>query len=148
MLMQFRSDTEYAIREGISVNPVLNAFQKTVNEYRIDKKYITDFLNSMELDLYNNYYEKDHYDDYVYGSAEVVGLMCLKVFCGNDNELFDKLVPSARALGSAFQKVNFLRDIKCDLAERGRIYLPGVSSMTLIDDENKRKLEIEIQKEF
>lgn len=148
MLMQFRKDTDYAIHEGISVNPVLNAFQKTVNEYGIDQKYITDFLNSMEMDLYNNYYEKNHYDNYVYGSAEVVGLMCLRVFCRNDDELFDKLVPSARALGSAFQKVNFLRDIKSDLAERGRIYLPGVSSMMRIDDENKLKLEVEIQKEF
>ncbi len=148
LLTDFRIETIKAIETGLSTNPVINAFQKTVNDYKIDLEYITKFLDSMEMDLSNNYYEKDHYNTYVYGSAEVVGLMCLKVFCDKNEKLFEELIYPARCLGSAFQKVNFLRDIKSDIEERGRIYLPGVEKLHHIDDANKMKLEDDIEKEF
>lgn len=148
LLERFRRDTFQAIEEGISLNPVLHAFQKVVNEYGIEHKYINAFLDSMEMDLSNSYYEKQGYDEYIYGSAEVVGLMCLKVFVEGDQQKFEELLEPARALGSAFQKVNFLRDIKSDIEERGRIYLPGVNSSEGIDEENKAKLEKEVEKEF
>ncbi len=148
LLDDFRRETFEAINRGISTNPVINSFQVAVNKYGIDLKYVQDFLNSMEMDLSNNYYEPKVYDDYIYGSAEVVGLMCLKVFCYGHPGLFEELLGSAKSLGSAFQKVNFLRDIKSDLAERGRIYLPGVNEKTNITDANKRKLEENIHAEF
>lgn len=148
LLERFRRDTFQAIEERISLNPVLHAFQKVVNDYGIEHKYITAFLDSMEMDLSNSYYEKKGYDDYIYGSAEVVGLMCLKVFVDGDQQQFEALLEPARALGSAFQKVNFLRDMKSDIEERGRIYLPGVNNSAGIDEQNKAKLEEEVEKEF
>ena len=148
LLNDFRNETLKAIDSGLSTNPVINSFQLTVNQYKIDKEYIIKFLDSMEMDLSNNYYEKDHYNKYVYGSAEVVGLICLKVFCDKNDNLFEELIYPARCLGSAFQKVNFLRDIKSDIEERGRIYLPGVDNLNSIDDENKKKLEHDIDLEF
>lgn len=148
LMQDFRRDTEEALKSGISTNPILQAFVQTVHQYKIDYHYIDAFLKSMEMDLSNSYYEKDEYNEYIYGSAEVVGLMCLKVFCGDDKELFEKLVAPARSLGSAFQKVNFLRDIKSDMEERERIYLPGINHANKIDDESKKNLEIEVEKEF
>jgi len=148
LLSRFREDTYRAVKDGVSMNPVLHAFQKVVNQYGIEEKYITAFLDSMEMDLENSYYEKDHYNEYIYGSAEVVGLMCLKVFVDGDQKKFEELLEPAKALGSAFQKVNFLRDIKSDIEERGRIYLPGVNASERIDDLNKVKLEKEIKAEF
>lgn len=148
LMENFRKDTEEALRIGISTNPVLQAFIHTVKEYNIDYHYIDAFLSSMEMDLTNSYYEPQQYKDYIYGSAEVVGLMCLQVFTGNDKKLFNALIEPARSLGSAFQKVNFLRDIKSDMEERERIYLPGVNQAIKIDDENKRNLEKEIELEF
>ena len=148
LLDEFRTETFNAIERGISTNPVINSFQLVVNKYKIDLKYVEDFLNSMEMDLSNSFYEHYSYDKYVYGSAEVVGLMCLKVFCYNRPGLFDELLGPARSLGSAFQKVNFLRDIKSDLNDRGRIYLPGVDQKIKITDENKIELERDIQAEF
>ncbi|NWF90362.1 MAG: phytoene/squalene synthase family protein [Ignavibacteriaceae bacterium] len=148
LLEEFRKETFKAIESGISTNPVINAFQLTVNKYRINHEYIDAFLNSMEWDLDNSYYERKHYDNYIYGSAEVVGLMCLKVFCNNDDKLFTELLQPAKSLGSAFQKVNFLRDIKSDIDERGRIYLPGVDRAVKINNENKKILEQDIDKEF
>lgn len=148
LLDDFRKETFDAVKRGISTNPVINAFQLAVNKYDIDLKYVEDFLNSMEMDLSNNFYEPDVYDDYIYGSAEVVGLMCLKVFCYGHTGLFEELLGPAKSLGSAFQKVNFLRDIKSDLAERGRIYLPGVKEKLKISNANKRKLEEDIKAEF
>lgn len=148
LMQDFRRDTEEALQSGISTNPILQAFVQTVHQYKIDYHYIDAFLKSMEMDLSNSYYEKDEYNEYIYGSAEVVGLMCLKVFCGDDKELFEKLVAPARSLGSAFQKVNFLRDIKSDMEERERIYLPGINHANKIDDESKKNLEMEVEKEF
>ena len=148
LLKKFEADTWEAIEKGISTNPILQAFQEIVNKYNIDLKLIKAFLKSMEMDLSNSSYERGVYDDYIYGSAEVVGLMCLKVFVNGNKEKYDELEYSARMLGAAFQKVNFLRDIESDIIERGRIYLPGVSELTFINNANKKELEKEIDKEF
>jgi 15-cis-phytoene synthase len=148
LLNNFRNETFAAIKAGISTNPVIHSFQKTVNAYNIDLIYIEQFLQSMEMDLHNNYYEKDKFDNYIYGSAEVVGLMCLAVFINGNKQAFDNLLIYAKALGAAFQKVNFLRDMKSDFSERGRIYLPGVSDKFNINDKHKRLLESEIESDF
>lgn len=148
LMNTFRKETEKALEVGISTNPVLQAFVHTVKKYNIDYHYTDTFLKSMEMDLTNSYYELQKYNEYIYGSAEVVGLMCLKIFAGDDNNLFNSLVAPARNLGSAFQKVNFLRDIKSDAEERKRIYLPGVNHAIKIDDFHKRELEKEIESEF
>lgn len=148
LLLKFRADTYDAINSGISTNPVIHTFQKIVYEYNIDIGLIDSFLDSMERDLTNSSYGRKDYDDYIYGSAEVVGLMCLKVFIKGNNDKFNDLKFSAKKLGSAFQKVNFLRDIKSDLEERNRIYLPDVYNNTNITDFIKQKLEIEIEEDF
>lgn len=148
LLADFRKDTFEAISSGISTNPILHSFQQVIREYNINLSYIEAFLDSMEMDLHHNFYEQKGYNDYIYGSAEVVGLMCLKVFVDGDQKRFDELLLPAKALGSAFQKVNFLRDIKSDIEERGRIYLPGINQYAKIDDVNKKILEAEIEEEF
>lgn len=148
LLKKFEADTWEAIETGISTNPVLQAFQETVNKYKIDHKLIKAFLNSMEMDLSNSSYNREHYDDYIYGSAEVVGLMCLKVFVNGNEKKYLELENPARQLGAAFQKVNFLRDIQSDINERGRIYLPGVHHHELIDNIKKSRLEEEVEQEF
>ena len=104
LLNRFREDTYRAIEEGISLNPILHAFQLTVHKYQIERKLIDAFLHSMEMDLSFTNYKQEHYEEYIYGSAEVVGLMCLRVFCDGDNATYDKLVPSARSLGPLFRK--------------------------------------------
>ncbi len=108
LLQRFRQDTYQAIEEGISLNPVLNAFQEVVNQYGIEQELIDAFLDSMEMDLHHSIYGEGLYEKYIYGSAEVVGLMCLRVFCEGDREMFDRLKSPARSLGAAFQKINFL----------------------------------------
>jgi phytoene/squalene synthetase len=148
LLEKFRADTYDAFKNGISVNPVIHAFQKTALLYNIDMIYIDAFLDSMAMDLDNSFYKRKSYDEYIFGSAEAVGLMCLKVFCEGSEERFKELLPSAKALGSAFQKVNFLRDIKSDIEERGRIYLPDTDKTDLINNANKKLLEFEIELEF
>lgn len=148
LIRQFRLDTFNAIKEKISTNPVLHAFQIVVNKYDIDHQLIDAFLYSMEMDLDKSSYQREIYDTYIYGSAEVVGLMCLKVFVNGDNLKYNELLYPAKMLGSAFQKVNFLRDIKSDIDERGRIYLPDVHASEGIDDTNKKRLENEVKEEF
>lgn len=148
LMEKLRTDTKEAIDLKISTNPILNAFAEVVNKYNIEWELIDAFLNSMEMDLTESSYDRLGYDEYVYGSAEVVGLMCLKVFVDGDQKKYDELAYSARMLGAAFQKVNFLRDIKSDLDERGRIYLPNVHHGFLINEKNKKALENEISKEF
>lgn len=147
LLDRFRNDTWQAIEEGVSLNPILHSFQRTVRRYGIERELIEAFLDSMEMDLYHDQYGRQLYEQYIYGSAEVVGLMCLRVFCENDRALYDSLREPARRLGAAFQKVNFLRDIKSDFDERGRIYFPGVdfNCFTL---EDKRAIEQEIEADF
>jgi len=148
LLNKFEDDTWDAIEKGISTNPVLQAFQETVRKYNIDHSLIKAFLKSMEMDLSNSSYDRNNYNDYIYGSAEVVGLMCLKVFVDGKEDKYNELEYSARMLGAAFQKVNFLRDIQSDINERGRIYLPGVHHHDFIDNANKSSLESEVENEF
>ena len=147
LLDKFRRDTFEAIESGISLNPVLHSFQNVVNKYNIEKELIDAFLDSMEMDLNLNAYEDNLYQKYIYGSAEVVGLMCLRVFVNGDDNMYKHLYASARSLGSAFQKINFLRDIKSDFDERGRVYFPGVDfrSFSLGD---KLQIESDIKKDF
>jgi 15-cis-phytoene synthase len=147
LLDKFRKDTFEAIEHKVSFNPVLQAFQIVVNEYKIDHHLIDAFLDSMEMDLHKEKYDASSYKQYIYGSAEVVGLMCLHVFLGDNKTLYNELVTPACALGSAFQKVNFLRDIKSDYVDRGRIYFPGVD-MTKFTEEDKKKIEADIKAEF
>lgn len=147
LLQRFREETYQAIEEGISLNPVLHAFQETVNRYGIELEHIEAFLQSMEMDLHHHTYEDHLYKTYIYGSAEVVGLMCLRVFCENDDAMYKKLEASACSLGSAFQKINFLRDMKSDFDDRGRVYFPGVDFLTFCQEE-KLAIEADIEQDF
>jgi 15-cis-phytoene synthase len=147
LLSRFKSDTYTAIEEGISLNPVLHSFQLMVNKYKIDHDLIESFLHSMEMDLYYADYNQEGYEAYIYGSAEVVGLMCLRVFCEGNLAEYDRLKADAKRLGSAFQKVNFLRDIKSDFQERGRTYFPDVD-FTNFTLEDKKLIENDIQADF
>lgn len=147
LLNEFKQATYDAISRGISVNPILHSFQLTVNTYGIDLGLVDSFLYSMELDLHKRKYDKAGYDEYIYGSAEVVGLMCLHIFCEGDSRLYDELKPYAGNLGAAFQKVNFLRDLKADTENLERSYFPGcdLSSFTTTD---KESIEADIQLDF
>ncbi|GAB3980900.1 phytoene/squalene synthase family protein [Spirosoma terrae] len=147
LLARFKHDTYQAIEEGISLNPVLQSFQLVVREYKIEQDLIESFLKSMEMDLYFQDYDDDGYNEYIYGSAEVVGLMCLRVFCEGNRSEFDRLCEPARKLGSAFQKVNFLRDLKSDFVDRGRTYFPGVDFKEFGCDV-KQLIEDDIQRDF
>lgn len=147
LLDEFRADTYKAIKNGISLNPVLHSFQKVVHQYQIEMELIDAFLDSMEMDLHFSTYEDSLYKKYIYGSAEVVGLMCLRVFCEGDDEKYQKLKAPACSLGSAFQKINFLRDMKSDFNERGRVYFPGVD-FTRFTREDKVMIEADIKKDF
>lgn len=126
LLADFKIQTFKAIADGISTNPILHSFQKVVNEYQVDQELVHAFFDSMQMDLHQTQYDARQYQEYIYGSAEVVGLMCLYVFCGGDKVLFNRLKPFARALGAAFQKINFLRDISADYQGLNRTYFPGV----------------------
>lgn len=147
LIAQFRKDTVEAIKRKISLNPVLHAFQLVVNQYHIEFHLIDAFLKSMEMDLDKTRYTDDSYKEYIYGSAEVVGLMCLRVFCEGNHQLYNTLLPKARSLGSAFQKINFLRDIKSDFEERGRTYFPGVD-FTKFTEADKQEIEKDIKVDF
>lgn len=147
LLDNFRRDTYEAIQDGISLNPILNNFQRVVNQYRIEKELIDTFLRSMEMDLYADKYNRHEYENYILGSAEVVGLMCLRVFTGGDEEFYQKLKPSAMRLGAAFQKINFLRDLRQDYHGLGRAYFPGFDIHSF-DDQTKHQIEKEIEADF
>lgn len=147
LLKKFEKDTYEAIQQGISTNPVLNAFQNVVHSYQIDLDLISTFLKSMEMDLQKVDYNDEKYQQYILGSAEVVGLMCLHVFTEGDKELFQNLKPYAMKLGAAFQKVNFLRDLKDDYHVLGRTYFPGVD-MTNFSTAAKKDIEKEIEEDF
>ncbi len=144
---EFRQETYRAIDRGISLNPILHAFQEVVRKWDIGRDLIDGFLDSMEMDLESNTFDRPTYERYIFGSAEVVGLMCLKVFVRGETEEYERLKSPAMKLGSAFQKVNFLRDIKSDYQERGRIYFPGVAYDNFTCDD-KEQIEAEIQAEF
>lgn len=147
LLRRFKEDTHRAIDERISLNPILHAFQLVVNTYNIPLKFVDAFLHSMEMDLTKIEYTLQAYREYIYGSAEVVGLMCLKVFCDGDESLYQSLEAPACRLGSAFQKVNFLRDMKSDFNERGRVYFPGVQ-YDRFGERDKQLIEADIQADF
>jgi 15-cis-phytoene synthase len=147
LLHRFKDDTHRAIDEGISLNPILNSFQATVHTYKIESELIDLFLKSMEFDLAEKSYDQARFEEYVLGSAEVVGLMCLRVFCNGDENRYLKLKPFAMKLGAAFQKVNFLRDLQADYLGMGRAYFPGVK-FDSFDDACKRKIEENIAIDF
>ena len=147
LLDRFKQETYRAIEEGISLNPILNSFQATVNKYKIDYALIEQFLKSMTMDLTCKSYDANAIEDYILGSAEVVGLMCLKVFCKADPVLYDKLTPHAMSLGAAFQKINFLRDMNVDYTVMGRTYFPGVE-LDHFNEESKRQIEAQIAADF
>lgn len=147
LLERFRTDTYRAIEEGISLNPVLHSFQWVVRRYSIERPLIDAFLHSMEMDLWLKHCDRQSYETYIYGSAEVVGLMCLRVFCEGDQVLYDLLKEPARRLGAAFQKINFLRDLRSDYVERGRTYFPNIDFEHFSEDE-KKQIETEIAADF
>ena len=147
LFQQFQQDLDYALREKISLNPVLHSFQETVHKYNIDRELIDTFMRSMEMDLLKTVHNEQSYQEYILGSAEVVGLMCLRVFTNGDDMEYNKLKPAAMKLGAAFQKVNFLRDLKQDYAHLGRTYFPGVD-FNQFDLQQKMDIEAEIESDF
>lgn len=147
MLKKLKKDTFLAISEGISTNPVLNSFQNVVNKYKIDIKLVELFLNSMKMDLKKVKYDKKTLKTYILGSAEVVGLMCLKVFVEGDDREYKNLEVYAKTLGSAFQKINFLRDVNEDYNNLGRIYFPNLD-LNNFTEKNKKKIENDLEDEF
>ena len=144
---EFKKATYDAIERGISLNPILHSFQMTVNQYGIDHALIDAFLYSMELDLGKHTYDRAGYETYIYGSAEVVGLMCLYIFCDGNQAQYDALKPAAKSLGSAFQKVNFLRDVKADFEGLDRMYFPDCDFANFTQAD-KLAIEQDIQKDF
>ena len=147
LLDRFKKETFDAIENKISLNPILHSFQMTVNKYGIDHELINAFFHSMELDLSRASYDVNGYNEYIYGSAEVVGLMCLYVFCEGDIATYQKLKPYAQSLGAAFQKVNFLRDVKADYKQLNRTYFPGVD-LSNFNRNIKEEIEADIAKDF
>jgi 15-cis-phytoene synthase len=147
LLEEFRQETYKAIERGISLNPILNSFQEVVKRYGIERDLIDRFLESMEMDLSRQTHSADSYKTYILGSAEVVGLMCLKVFTNGDQALYARLKPAAMKLGSAFQKINFLRDIQDDYEVLGRTYFPDVN-MAHLSKEDKMAIESDIEVDF
>lgn len=147
LLERFRKETFLAIEEKISLNPILNSFQETVNRYEIDHALIDQFLKSMEMDLVQQTHSQQSFENYVLGSAEVVGLMCLKIFCNKDMVQYQTLTPYAMRLGAAFQKINFLRDLNADYIGLGRTYFPGLS-LDPFDERAKKEIEAQIAEDF
>jgi phytoene/squalene synthetase len=147
LLEDFERETIQAMKRGLSTNPIIHAYQMTSNAYKIDDALLSAFFKSMKMDLYQIEYDAENYNEYIYGSAEVVGLMCLRIFSEGNDELFQSLKSGAKALGAAFQKVNFLRDIQADFEERGRSYFPGVDFVNF-NKEQKVLIEEDIQIDF
>ncbi|MDQ3141556.1 MAG: phytoene/squalene synthase family protein [Bacteroidota bacterium] len=147
LLLDFRKQTFEAIDLKISTNPIIQSFQEIVNRYNMDLNLIHSFLDSMSMDLYLREYDNEQFIKYIYGSAEVIGLMCLCIFVERDKETYLKLSPYARALGAAYQKVNFLRDIQGDYFDRGRVYFPGLN-IRQFEDNYRAKIEADIENDF
>jgi phytoene/squalene synthetase len=147
LLEKFEEETYWAIENRISVNPILNSFQHAVREYQIDQNLIETFLDSMAMDLQKVDYTVEKYRKYIFGSAEAVGLMCLQIFAEGDTMVYDKLKPYAMKLGAAFQKVNFLRDMRDDYHILGRIYFPGIN-ISDFNTDSKKEIEREIEDDF
>lgn len=147
LMQRLKTETWNAIDEGIAINPILQSFQETVNKFAIERHLIEQFIHSMEMDLHQIDYNSDRYKEYILGSAEVVGLMCLQVFTEGDKVVYNNLKPYAMKLGSAFQKVNFLRDLKDDYQVLGRTYFPDIDMRTF-NNTIKFQIEKEIETEF
>ncbi len=147
LLQEFRKHTAEAIQHKISLNPILNSFQQVVHDFNIDLSLIDCFLDSMEMDLGKLEYNQEQYEKYILGSAEVVGLMCLKVFVEGDENMYELLKADAMKLGSAFQKINFLRDMRADYVGLGRTYFPGID-ISQWNAETKKLIEEDIEKDF
>ena len=147
LLNEFKKETYQAIKRGISLNPILQSFQETVNKYGIALYLVDAFFTSMEQDLNKLEYDHKEYNEYIYGSAEVVGLMCLYIFCEGNTEMYNSLKPFAQSLGAAFQKVNFLRDLKADTQVLDRMYFPGCNFLNFTEQE-KQQIEADIQNDF
>lgn len=147
LLSDFKQETYEAINREISLNPVLNAFQQTVHQFSINADLIEAFFQSMEMDLEKVDYTSSTYQQYIFGSAEVVGLMCLHIFTEGDQKMYERLKPYAMKLGAAFQKVNFLRDLREDYLVLGRVYFPKVD-LTDFNDQSKKQIEDEIEDDF
>lgn len=147
LLTDFIQQTYLAIDQKVSLNPILNSFQWAVNKYNIPRDLIQTFLNSMEMDLSKKEYDQKAYELYILGSAEVVGLMCLKIFVRGDEKEYLRLKESAMKLGSAFQKINFLRDLRADFHELGRTYFPGIV-LSNFTNEVKKEIESDIENDF
>ena len=147
LLREFKQETYDAIKRGISLNPILHSFQMTVNEFKISHHLIESFFKSMEMDIENVSYDTAGYKEYIYGSAEAVGLMCLYVFCESNHTAYEELTPAARALGAAFQKVNFLRDANSDYSQLSRTYFPNVDLKNFTSP-LKKQIEKDIATDF
>lgn len=147
LLNKFEEDTWSAIEDRISLNPILNSFQWACHKFNIDKEHVQTFLRSMRMDLDQSEYDREGYEDYILGSAEVVGLMCLRIFVEGDEKMYQHLKPQAKSLGAAFQKINFLRDLHADYLELGRAYFPGLD-VHEFDDATKKLIEEEIEADF
>lgn len=147
LLERFKTETYKALEDGISLNPILHSFQETVKQYNIDRSSIDLFLRSMEMDLELKSYDSDGLKQYILGSAEVVGLMCLRVFVKGNDELYHQLKPYAMSLGSAFQKINFLRDLQADYIHMGRSYFPDLD-LDQFDEKKKKEIEESIRHDF
>jgi len=148
LLSEFKNDTYLALERKISLNPILHSFQAAVHKYGIEMPLIEQFLHSMEMDLTKLHYNDARYKEYILGSAEVVGLMCLKVFVYGNKAEYERLTPYAMKLGSAFQKINFLRDLKDDVNDLGRLYFPNIRSIHNLSLEEKLVIEEDIEAEF
>lgn len=148
LFSQFEKELSLALSQKISLNPILNSFQHTVNKYNIPMELIDAFMHSMKLDLHKSVYTTvEEYNQYIYGSADVVGLMCLKVFVNGNDEKYEELKHSAMRLGSAFQKVNFLRDLKADFEELSRTYFPN-TDLNHLDEKSKQEIIADIESDF
>lgn len=147
LFTKFKQDTYEALEQKISLNPILNSFQLVVHKYKIESETIDLFLRSMEMDLYKKTYDARNYKEYITGSAEVVGLMCLRVYCNGNDKLYNSLKQNAESLGSAYQKINFLRDLSSDYNVLGRVYFPGVD-ISEFNDDVKYKIIEDIEKDF
>jgi phytoene/squalene synthetase len=148
LFRKFEQDLEDALEHKISLNPILNSFQETYHHYGIDKHLVDAFMNSMRLDLHKkDYLTEEEYRNYIYGSADVVGLMCLKVFVKGDDDMYNDLKDAAMSLGSAFQKVNFLRDLKADFDDLSRTYFPN-TDLTRLDENSKQAIIEDIENDF
>ncbi len=147
LIDRFEQDTYAAINEKISLNPILHSFQLVVNKYGIEQELISQFLSSMKMDLSQKNHEQQSFETYILGSAEVVGLMCLRVFTEGNNDYYQRLKPQAMKLGAAFQKINFLRDLKADYFSLGRAYFPGFE-LEKFNEQKKLQIELDIAKDF